>query len=543
MSESGLKFKEAITIAVATLVLFAVIEGVFRVIYLVRNATVESIPLPYVIGHDFGPVPPWLDGLRVLERDDDLIWKSRPNLRRRYIDIFSPADSEADRASMLRQFVPSIPEAFKFNPIWEISLNSRGFRDTEFPVKKPPTTFRIICLGDSWTFGANVGQDQAYPQQVGALLDMEYGDTSFEVLNLGVLGYSSFQGLEQLKQQVTDLQPDLLLIGFGMNDASFKGYRDKDIPVSRKRETLVEKILEFSAINLESYKIVKYWIDLARFSPASIGNHLEKQGRSSGRKTAESLRQQYEDNEPWVAVSPSDYRKNFQEIIKLARANQIGIILLNNLLVLDDPYKDILDDISKTEGVPLIDSSWLIYQARKKYEQGIETKLGLEPQKTFTNGAVSSNNEVVFRVYTGNRPVPETLYIAGPYSQLGDSIPNRVRMYDDGTHGDQVAGDKVWSFTASLPPETEIAYLYTNSGQEGKWEGLDVPHIRTVRTGTQPGKFYAPIDTFGKIYMQADSWHTNAAGYELIANAVFESLKKDENFDRYVSNQERPVGQ
>lgn len=98
-------------------------------------------------------------GLRVLEPDKPLIWKNWPNLRRRYIDVFSPVDREEDRTSLLRQFIPTIPASLRKNPAWEISLNSQGFRDDEFPAKKLPSVFRIVCLGDSWTFGSNVGQD------------------------------------------------------------------------------------------------------------------------------------------------------------------------------------------------------------------------------------------------------------------------------------------------------------------------------------------------------------------------------------------------
>ena len=52
--------------------------------------------MPYVIGHDYGPVPPWVDGLRLLEPDDELIWRNRPGVRRRYLDVFSPVDTEEE---------------------------------------------------------------------------------------------------------------------------------------------------------------------------------------------------------------------------------------------------------------------------------------------------------------------------------------------------------------------------------------------------------------------------------------------------------------
>ncbi len=43
----------------------------------------------------------------------------------------------------------------------------------------------------------------------------------------------------------------------------------------------------------------------------------------------------------------------------------------------------------------------------------------------------------------------------------------------------------------------------------------------------QPGgaPMYLPVETFGRIYMQADNWHPDAKGYELIAQAIVDALK------------------
>ena len=38
-------------------------------------------------------------------------------------------------------------------------------------------------------------------------------------------------------------------------------------------------------------------------------------------------------------------------------------------------------------------------------------------------------------------------------------------------------------------------------------------------------RIYLPIETFGQLYMQADNWHTNAEGYDLIAAAVEQALE------------------
>ena len=67
-----------------------------------------------------------------------------------------------------------------------------------------------------------------------------------------------------------------------------------------------------------------------------------------------------------------------------------------------------------------------------------------------------------------------------------------------------------------------MSYVYTNSGTAGRWEGLDVPHIGRVDVpfAADGHPTYLPIETFGRVYMQGDDWHTDAAGYDAIAHAV-----------------------
>ncbi len=37
---------------------------------------------------------------------------------------------------------------------------------------------------------------------------------------------------------------------------------------------------------------------------------------------------------------------------------------------------------------------------------------------------------------------------------------------------------------------------------------------------------YLPVESFGRIYMQADNWHTDAVGYDLIAHAVVAGIER-----------------
>ena len=526
-------FKEIAKGLLVTVVGFVILEAGLRIAYFGRNWMVTEIPVPYVFGDDHGPIPPWLDGLRILEPDKVLIWKNRPKSQGRYIDVFSPGHSEREKTAILRRFLPQPPDSLKGNPTWEISLNSEGFRDVEIRKQKPSSVFRIICLGDSWTFGWNVGSTQSYPQQLQDLLRREFPEANFEVFNLGVAGYSSIQGLRLLKTRVLDLHPDVVVVGFAMNEPHMAGVDDKNASTGEESIKLVQTLS--SMLNKsESFKLLRYWALLLRWKPRSISEYLEDKSYNA------TWRQQVTGNEfdkfePWMRDSLRDYDNYHREMIKVARSRNISIVLLYNEFWRDSPYLKVLQRISRDERVPLVDSSALIAGAQKRIEEELEKKLDLQPRKS-QRGNAHGKIEVVFRLFADKWSVPKTMYIVGNHPKLGNLVPNKVAMYDDGTHGDQTAGDHVWSYSATFEPGTKLSYIYTDSGKEGKWEGLDVPHIRSFTVEAKNGeqKLYRPIESFGKIYMHADPWHTNAVGYQLIARALLDNLKKNEQVKDYL---------
>src|SRR5215813_11497128 len=105
---------------VATVVTLGILECVIRVVYRMRNASVEYVALPYVIGHDYGPVPPWMDNLLILAPDKHLIWRNRPNLNRRYVDMFRPIHRDEERLALFRRFSPSLPSGLQGSGTWDI---------------------------------------------------------------------------------------------------------------------------------------------------------------------------------------------------------------------------------------------------------------------------------------------------------------------------------------------------------------------------------------------------------------------------------------
>src|SRR5262245_57349264 len=285
-----------------TVVFFILMELALRAAYLGRNALVTYVPLPYTVGDDYGPIPPWLDTLLILQPDDALIWRNTPNASRAYVDIFAPVWSDADRVALLRRFSPWLPKAFRANPVWRIALNDEGFRSGPITKEKRRGALRIACIGDSWSFGMNVNQEAAYPGRLEALLRQRQPGADLDVMNFGVLGYSSFQGLELLKRRVLDLHPDVVLIGFGMNDSEVAGYRDKDVghtgaPGWRERAKAV-------ASSSEVYSLLKYFALELRFHPQTMGDFLNADVKTESAKGSADVN--YDEIEPWTRVSPHD---------------------------------------------------------------------------------------------------------------------------------------------------------------------------------------------------------------------------------------------
>jgi lysophospholipase L1-like esterase len=230
-----------------------------------------------------------------------------------------------------------------------------------------------------------------------------------------------------------------------------------------------------------------------------------------------------------LRVTPADYETNIKQMIRLVREHGAVPILLHNELRTGSPYQTVLRRISAEEKVKLVDICELLGQARQQIEKEIEQQLALQPPAEAPLGKQTGSVDIVFRLNLEDQTVSKAIYISGPHPQLGDCVPNKMAMFDDGTHGDQKAGDHVWSVTATFAPGQKVFYVYTNSGAEGLWQNVDLPQVRSFTVPENAsGRTFRPIETFGKLYLQADGFHTNVTGYELIARAVRDAVTKTE---------------
>ena len=85
-------------------------------------------------------------------------------------------------------------------------INSKGLRDREYGYEKSADRFRMICPGDSITFGWGVDADQCFTELLETRLH------GVDVINMGVQGYGIDQMQLQLREEGMKYRPDLVLV-------------------------------------------------------------------------------------------------------------------------------------------------------------------------------------------------------------------------------------------------------------------------------------------------------------------------------------------
>ncbi|HKY32786.1 MAG TPA: SGNH/GDSL hydrolase family protein [Candidatus Polarisedimenticolia bacterium] len=116
--------------------------------------------------------------------------------------LFEPGQDFVDRIR------PELP--------YRIRINSQGFRGRELAARKQPGTTRILCLGDSYTFGHHVEDGEAFPARLQESL--RSSGISAEVINAGANGFTIVDELDFLRGKGLALQPDVVVLVFSQND-------------------------------------------------------------------------------------------------------------------------------------------------------------------------------------------------------------------------------------------------------------------------------------------------------------------------------------
>ena len=84
----------------------------------------------------------------------------------------------------------------------------------------PSAPLKVVCFGDSITEGmcATDPKTKSYPAVLQSLLDAKHGQGRFDVVNAGISGQDTKQGLKRLDVLLENKKPDWVLVEYGTND-------------------------------------------------------------------------------------------------------------------------------------------------------------------------------------------------------------------------------------------------------------------------------------------------------------------------------------
>jgi lysophospholipase L1-like esterase len=199
--------------------------------------------------------------------------------------------------------------------IWDytvVSTNEQGLRHPDPIGPKREGSRRIVTLGDSVTFGYRIPmafpnrpehydrEARSYPLLMERDLRAANPDRDIEVVNLAVPGYTSHQGLAWLRNEIGELEPDLVTACFGWNDINLRAGTDR-----------------------EMMKTDWYSVALRRAGSASQAiSHFVSWQRKRRSSNSAPFR------EAVLRVPLEDYVDNFFQIAQLARDHGASVVII-----------------------------------------------------------------------------------------------------------------------------------------------------------------------------------------------------------------------
>ena len=241
-------------------------------------------------------------------------------------------------------------------------INSRGYREYEFSENKNPDMKRIIIMGNSCTFGWKVNLEQTYAKTLEKLLNQNLPQPEFEVINAGMTGYSTYQGLRLLKKEILSYHPDIIIFSYGWNDMCPSQREDKEQEFPPQWILDLDNYLSFSKF----YSFLKFEI-MTLLKPK---------------------KQAPEEKKLVYRVSIKDYLNNLKEMARVAQDSGIKVIFLSTPVasariflgpgktskphIANKYYNNALREFSQKIKVPLIDVALLFEERGNLYDNGRE---------------------------------------------------------------------------------------------------------------------------------------------------------------------------
>ncbi|MBK8181337.1 MAG: SGNH/GDSL hydrolase family protein [Planctomycetes bacterium] len=117
------------------------------------------------------------------------------------------------------RLAPGVRLERDLRPFFGLVSNGQSLREErEIPPRADKRELRVLCLGDSVTFGYLLRAEESFVQAAEDHLEALLPDTPVECINAGVPGYSLYQGWRFLETRGAEFDPDWIVLNFGWND-------------------------------------------------------------------------------------------------------------------------------------------------------------------------------------------------------------------------------------------------------------------------------------------------------------------------------------
>lgn len=180
------------------------------------------------------------------------------------IEFFIRSDTNDKKTEVCNQclFPPNSKAEYKTSEFYYIArINDIGLRDNYVNINRGEK-FRILCFGDSWTYGWGVELEDSWPKKLErALLSNGF---NVEVINAGRGGLYPTKYKEYMDYYVPLLKPDLVLVGFLQGDDLAQIYENDYF--------LSANLSDNKKIKRKSYMIIRL---LGYFKRSFFGNFID----------------------------------------------------------------------------------------------------------------------------------------------------------------------------------------------------------------------------------------------------------------------------
>lgn len=230
-----------------------------------------------------------------------------------------------------------------------VTTNSHSLRYTEVPVGRQPQTIRLLALGDSTTFGWGVEQPATWTAVAEKILQEKHPEVKIQVLNGGVPGYTSFQGLHHYKKNASLYDPDLVMFDYIVQDARKTVITDKQQAIAALNSEFLE---DNPILKLRMVRLLRNRYALFRTESLDQANQ-----------------QASEDPNATTRVPLEDYKENILTFQKLTQQKGSTLLLFGfplEVVGYTKAHRDLMAQLAESQKILHFDpSSTIAEEARR----------------------------------------------------------------------------------------------------------------------------------------------------------------------------------